>query len=147
MHVVSDRTAPSDLSVRLRLALTRLSRHLRYQADTGMTPTQLSALSAVHRAERLTLGELAAAEGVRRPTMSRVAADLEAAGLIVREPDPSDGRVAWLRLSPEGHRAIHRVHTRKDQYVARRLAALSAAERATLDRAVPVLERLLEGAE
>lgn len=139
---------PTELSVRLRLAVTRLSRHLRQQADAGIrpgiTPTQLSALSAVHREGRVTLGDLATRERVQPPTMSRVAADLEAAGLIVREADPGDGRVAWLRLSPDGHRAIHRAHSRKDAYLARRLDALSARERAALEQAVPVLERLME---
>ena len=65
-----------DLAPRLRLALTRLGRRLRQQSDGDVTATMLSALSSVDRLGPLTLGELAVAERVQPPTITRVAGRL-----------------------------------------------------------------------
>src|SRR5437867_8374777 len=76
-----------DLAPRLRLALTRLGRRLRQQSDGDVTATMLSALSSVDRLGPLTLGELAAAERVQPPTITRVAGRLEERGLVQRSEE------------------------------------------------------------
>jgi DNA-binding MarR family transcriptional regulator len=133
-----------ELVVRLRLAVMRLARRLRQETGEEVTASQLSALSSVGRLGPLTLGALAAVERVRPPSMTRIVANLEAAGLVARRPDPADRRIARVEATRAGLDLLARSRTRKDAYLAARLAALTPAELAVLGRAVAVLERLLE---
>jgi DNA-binding MarR family transcriptional regulator len=130
--------------VRLRLAVMRLARRLRQQTVGEITASQLSALASVSRLGPLTLGALAAVERVRPPTMTRIVGHLEAAGLVVRRPAPGDRRSAKVELSPAGRRLLDQSRTRKDAYLAERLATLTPAEVAVLRQAAAALERLLE---
>jgi len=136
-----------ELVVQLRLAVMRLARRLRQQTEGEITASQLSALSSVDRLGPLTLGALAAVERVRPPTVTRIVGHLEAAGLVVRRPAPGDRRSAEVVLSPSGRELLDRSRTRKDAYLAERLATLGPAELAVLRRAAAVLERLLEADE
>ena len=150
--MLSNPPAPSahvdrELVVQLRLAVMRLARRLRQQTEGEITASQLSALSSVSRLGPLTLGALAAVERVRPPTMTRIVGHLEAAGLLVRRPAPADRRSAEVELSPSGRELLDRSRTRKDAYLAERLATLGPAELAVLRRAAAVLERLLEADE
>lgn len=92
----------------------------------------------------MTLTELAAAEQVQPPTMTRIVAGLEEAGLVVREPDPDDRRSARVRISSAGARVLGRSRTKKNLYLAARMKSFSVEEIAALDRALPLLERLVE---
>ncbi|CAA9582302.1 MAG: Transcriptional regulator, MarR family [uncultured Thermomicrobiales bacterium] len=74
--------------------------------------------------------------------MTRTVAALDEAGLVTREPDPADGRVALIRATPAGTRLLEEGRSRRTSVLARQLAALPAAELATLDRAVDILDRL-----
>ena len=136
----------TEVVSRLRLAVNRLARRMRQQADVGIGQSLFSALVAVDRAGRMTLGELAATERVQPPTMTRIAASLEARGLVARVPDPLDRRVAWISVTPEGRRLLDRTRNRKNAYLAKRLRSLSDADRRALERALPILERLIEDA-
>jgi DNA-binding MarR family transcriptional regulator len=137
-------TSPPDLAVRLRLAITRTSRRLRQEAGTGLSPTLTSALATVDRHGPLTPSELAQRERVRRPTVTRLAARLEALGLLARAADPGDRRSSLLSVTPGGRALLATMRDRKDAYLASRLAGLDPEERAALDRAAAILERLLE---
>jgi DNA-binding MarR family transcriptional regulator len=132
------------VAVALRLAVARTARRLRQEAGTELSPSLASALVTLERHGPLTPSELAARERVQRPTMTRVAARLAQAGLVARAADPVDGRSALLSISDDGRRLLARSRTRKDAFLARRLRELDAADRATLDRAATILERLLE---
>jgi len=136
----------TEVVSRLRLAVNRLARRMRQQADVGIGQSLFSALVAVDGAGRMTLGELAATERVQPPTMTRIAASLEARGLVARVPDPLDRRVAWISVTPEGRRLLDRTRNRKNAYLAKRLRSLSDADRRALERALPILERLIEDA-
>ena len=137
-------TSPPDLAVRLRLAITRTSRRLRQEAGTGLSPTLTAALATVDRHGPLTPSELAQRERVRRPTVTRLAARLEEMGLLARAADPADRRSSLLSVTPEGRALLETMRDRKDAYLASRLAGLDPEERAALDRAAAILERLLE---
>lgn len=132
------------VAARLRLALVRLNRMLRstVTADDGFTTTMLSALGAIETAGVLTLGELAAVEGVQPPTMTKVVTRLEERDLVVRSQDPTDRRVARLRLTDEGRRLVVERRTRRNEALAERLAVLDEKELAALAAALPALERL-----
>jgi DNA-binding MarR family transcriptional regulator len=135
-----------ELATRLRLGVTRLARRLRQEAEPGLTPSLLSALSAIDRGGRLTVGELCGREQVQPPTMTRIVASLVEAGLVRREPDPADRRIAWLSVSTEGAKLLGRTRRRKDAFLVKRLRQLSPEELQVLERATPILERLLGGA-
>ncbi len=131
-----------QLAVRVRVAVARLHRRLRRESLAGLSPSQASALGSVARLGQPTLGELAAAELVRPPTITRVVDGLEEAGLLGREHDASDRRVWRVRLTAEGWRTLERVRTLKDAYLVRQLAGLDPAEHEAMARAVALLERM-----
>jgi DNA-binding MarR family transcriptional regulator len=135
----------ADLAVRLRLVIARTARRLRQQAGEELSPSQAAALAMIDRHGPLTPSELATRERIQRPTATRVIARLEEAGLVDRTSDPDDRRSCLVGVAPEGRRLLARVRTRKDAYLSRRLRDLDADERATLDRAAAILERVLEG--
>jgi DNA-binding MarR family transcriptional regulator len=90
----------------------------------------------------MTPGELAEHEKVQPPSMTRVIAVLEERNLVHRSPHPTDRRQVVLTVTEEGRALVQRVRRRKDAWLARRLAELTAQERATLRAAVPILEKL-----
>jgi len=137
-------TTTLDLAVRLRLAITRTSRRLRQEAGPELSPTLTSALATVDRHGPLTPSELAARERVQRPTATRLVARLEGLGVLQRAADPLDRRSSLLSVTPEGHALMEELRGRKTAYLAHRLEGLDAGERATLDDAAAILERLLE---
>jgi DNA-binding MarR family transcriptional regulator len=132
------------LASRLRLAVARTARRLRQEAGGGLSPTLTSALASIEHHGPLTPSELADRERIKRPTATRLLGTLEEASLVVRTSDPSDRRSSLIAITPEGRELMRTVRTRKDAYLAERLRRLSAEDRATLDRAVDLLERLLE---
>jgi DNA-binding MarR family transcriptional regulator len=136
------------LATALRICVSRLARRLRAQRTaSGMTEamlseTQLAALSALEAHHAMTPGELAEHEKVQPPSMTRVIAVLEERDLVIRSAHPTDRRQVVLTVTEEGRAVVQRVRRRKDAWLARRLAELTAAERATLRAAVPILEKL-----
>lgn len=135
------------MAARLRLSATRLARRLRQQSDTGLTPTQLSALAAVEHHGPLTLGDLAQHERVAPPTVTRVVAKLEADGLLTRQADPDDGRSTLVAATRSGRRLIEGTRTRKDAWLAARIASLGPHDQARLEQALDVLDELTGGEE
>jgi DNA-binding MarR family transcriptional regulator len=138
----------AGLATALRISVSRLARRLRAQRTTsGMTEavlseTQLAALSALEVHHAMTPGELAEHEKVQPPSMTRVIAVLTERDLVLKSPHPTDRRQVILTVTEEGRAVVHRVRRRKDAWLAQRLAELTAAERATLRAAMPILEKL-----
>jgi DNA-binding MarR family transcriptional regulator len=130
------------LADRLRLSATRLARRLRQESDTDLTPSQLAALASVERHGPLTLGALAEVERVAPPSVTKVVNKLEAARLVQRTADDADRRVAWVAITPVGAKALARIRTRRSMWLATRLSALDARDRARLAAALDVLEEL-----
>jgi DNA-binding MarR family transcriptional regulator len=69
---------------------------------------------------------------------------LEAAGLLDRLVDPTDGRVVRVEVTPDGRRTLQRIRSLRNALLVRRLQRLSAGERRQLAELVPLLERLVE---
>ena len=129
----------------LRLAVMRLSRRLRSQrADTSLTLTQLAALSTLRAKGPLTPGELAACERVQPPSMTRVLATLEGAGLIVRTKHATDGRQVIVQVTDKATGMLDEEIRMREAWLAQRLNELSPAERDQLRTASAIIERLLE---
>jgi DNA-binding MarR family transcriptional regulator len=133
-----------ELAARLRLAVTRLARRLRQHSGEGLTPSQTSALASIDRHGPVTPTELAAIERIQRPTATRVLSALTDAGLITREADLIDRRVARVTLSHEGAATLKRSRSRRTAYLARHLRNLTGDELATLEQAAELIERMLE---
>jgi DNA-binding MarR family transcriptional regulator len=137
-------TSDPELASRLRFALARTARRLRQEAGTGLSPSLTAALATVQRCGPLTPSELADAERVRRPTVTRMLGHLEDDGLISRTPDPADGRSTLVAITPAGAELLAAARTRKDAFLSERLDGLSPADRETLARAAAILEGMLE---
>ena len=128
---------------RLHSAAIHLLRRLRREDDaSGVSAPRLSALSVVVFGGPRTIGELAAAEQVRVPTMSRLVAALEADGLLRRVPDPDDRRVVRVAPTQAGHTLLHAGRRRRVAALAADVARMSADERRAILAAIPLLERL-----
>jgi len=132
----------TQLASRLRLAVMRLARILRQKAQDQITPSQLSALVSVERDGPVTLGELAGLESVQPPTMTRIVVALEEQGLVLREADPADRRIARVHVTTAGRKLLERNRSRKTAYLASRMRGLSAEELEVLERAAGLLERM-----
>jgi DNA-binding MarR family transcriptional regulator len=131
---------------RLHSAAIHLLRALRRQdTASGVGPARLSALSVVVFGGPVTLGALADAEQVRPPTMSRIVAGLERAGLVRREPDATDGRRAHIHATAAGRRLLERARGRRVDQLAGWLGALPAGDRRQVAAAVGILEGMLAG--
>lgn len=135
--------AGDELAARLRVAVTRLNRRLRQQSLAGLSPAQASALGMVNKLGSPTLGELAAAEQVQPPTVTRLVTSMENAGLVVKEIDGADRRVVRVRITAEGRRTLQRIRTLKNAFLTRRLAALDPAELALAEDLTRLLEHLV----
>jgi DNA-binding MarR family transcriptional regulator len=142
---MSPAAPPTDvrsLASGLRVSLARLARRLRSEGDPGTTPSQLSGLATIERHGPMTAGALASHEHIRKPTATRLIGSLVERGWVARVPDPLDGRVSWLRLTPEGARHLQGVRRRKDRFLSDRLRRLEPKDLDTLARAASVLDRL-----
>jgi DNA-binding MarR family transcriptional regulator len=132
----------ATLPSQLRLAVLRLSRRLRQEAVGQITPSQLSALASIAKRGELSLGELAAIERVAPPSMTRIAGRLEESGLVARRVDATDRRIARLVITDSGRALLDETRSRRDLFLAVRLAQLTDEERALIAGVVPLLERL-----
>jgi DNA-binding MarR family transcriptional regulator len=133
-----------DLVESLRLAVGRLARRLRQQNEGEITASQFSALSSISHYGPVTLGKLASVERLRPPTVTRMVSFLEESGLVLRRPDAEDRRICRVELTDLGRDLLERSRSRKDAYLATRLATLAPQELDVLRDATAVLERLLE---
>lgn len=130
---------------RLRLVIARLYRQLAQASadDLNLTYAQLSALARTQEHGPLRIGELAAQEQVAAPSLTRTMAPLAAAGLVARQPDPSDGRSWLVSVTPEGAALLGRIRRKRSELLTRRIARLDSVQLDTLLAALPVLEQLL----
>jgi DNA-binding MarR family transcriptional regulator len=132
-----------DLAGHLRLTIVRTARRLRQEAGTDLSPSLTAALSTVERHGPMTPSELASRERIQRPTATRVLARLADDGLVERTPDPQDGRSALVSATPAARALLAELRTRKTAFLAERLERLDIEDRAVLDRAAGILERML----
>jgi DNA-binding MarR family transcriptional regulator len=129
---------------RFHSAAIHALRHIRREDPaTGVPPAQLSALSVLVFGGPRTHGELAAAEQVRPPTMTRIVQALEAAGLVRRARDPHDARVHRLHATAKGRRVMQRGRERRVANLATLLDRLSPGQIARVHEAAELVERAL----
>ncbi len=130
---------------RLHSAAIHLLRRVRKQdVETGEGPARLSALSVLVFGGAKTLGDLATAEQVKPPTMSRIVAGLERSRLVEIARDPLDARRMQIRATAKGARLLQKGKQRRIEYLARNLERLTQQERTEIGKAVEILAKLLQ---
>ncbi len=128
---------------RLHSAAIHLLRRLRKQdVAMALSPARSSALSVLVFGGRVTIGQLAAAEQVSTPTITRLVVGMERDGLLKRTGDEHDGRVVWLEATAKGARILKEGRHRRVAALAAELKALPPEEVELLSRATDLLQRL-----
>jgi len=129
---------------RLHSAAIHLLRRLRVEDEAlGISAPRLSALSVLVFAGPRRVGELAEAEQVEPPTMTRLVDGMERDGYVAREADPEDRRAVIVRATAKGVRALKKGRSQRVDALAVGLRALTSDELAALARGVDVLERVV----
>ncbi len=144
---ISPRAAFTEagLAAELRTSVMRLRRRLANERhpDNALSIGSMVVLGWLFgNPEGLSLGELARAEKVRPPSMTRTVNGLEAEGHVIRSPHATDGRQMIITLTEQGRATVQADRSRRDVWLARRLAELTSQERAILRAAAPILDRL-----
>lgn len=135
---------PETLADQLHSAAIGLLRQLRREDDAiGITAPRLSALSVVVFLGPLTLGELASAEQVKPPTMTRIVTGLEEDGLVTRRDDASDGRLTQIQATAKGRRILAAGRARRVETLAAAVKALDIRHRTDLASGVRVLQTMV----
>lgn len=137
------RAGEAELAARLHAVTIHLLRRLRVEDEAaGLSPARLSALSVLVFGGPRTIGALARAEQVRAPTMTRLVSSLEAAGLVEKRRDPSDGRVVRVQATVAGARVLEEGRARRVAHLSALLERLHDADRDVVARATSLLEGL-----
>lgn len=135
--------AATEVADHLHSAAIHLLRRLRVRdCETDVGPAQLSALSVLVFGGPKSLGELADAEQVRPPTMSRIVAGLQRSGLIRRHAT-EDGRRVRLEASPKGVSLMWEARKRRVESLAKAVGALPEDEREQLRNALALLQQVM----
>lgn len=131
-----------EIADRLHSAAIHLLRRARVRdVELGLSGPRLSALSVVVFAGPLTVSELADAEQVRPPTMTRLVDALQREGLVTREPNPRDARSVLVRATATGRLVLSRGRSHRVEDLAARLWKLAPDDLRTLATAVTLMER------
>ncbi|UER55173.1 MarR family transcriptional regulator [Kineosporiaceae bacterium SCSIO 59966] len=135
---------PAPLAADLRVALMRSVRRLRQEKSSeAISDGQYAVLSVLDKHGPMTPRELAAHENVQPPSMTRTLNALVDAGLVERTDHPDDGRQVLISISEAGAREVAETRKRRDAWLTRRLAELSAEDREVLARAALVLREVV----
>ena len=137
-------TKVEDLADRLHSAAIHLLRQDRVQdSATGLAPARLSALSVLVFGGAMSLNELAKAEQVRPPTMSRIVDALESEGLIRRTVNQHDRRAVVLEATEKGTAILWQGRKRRVKFLAKHLSRLSEQERRQINDAIKAIQKAM----
>jgi DNA-binding MarR family transcriptional regulator len=143
--VRSRRAKRAELADQLHSAAIHLLRQLRKEDDaSGLSAPRLSALSVVVFGGPLTLGQLARAEQVRPPTMTKLVTGLEKDGLVRRQPDSHDKRLTKIVATAKGQRILLEGRARRVRSLTAAVDKLEESELAHLDHGIQVFRKLIE---
>ena len=140
----SDLRSDAGLASELRAGVMRLRRRLAAERhpDNDLSIPQMVVLGLLVRMGDQTIGDLARAERVQPPSMTRTVNCLEGDGYVERRPHDTDGRQVVVSITDAGRAAVLADRQRRDAWLAQRLAGLTRDERAALRDAAPILMRL-----
>ena len=146
MEPASGNPDTAKTAVRLTVAVKRLRSRMREESgatSTGLSVSQLSIFTRLMSEEAVTAASLAAAEHVSQQAIAQSLAALKADGLVSAQPDPADGRRSLISATAAGRRLVESILASRDDWLIRAIgSAISPDERAALDKAIELLERL-----
>lgn len=136
----------AQVADQIHSAAIHLLRQLRKVDDAcGLSAPRLSALSVVVFGGPISLGDLARAEQVRPPTMTRIVTALQKDGLVMRKGDLRDRRLTLIEATPKGQRVLAAGRARRVEKLSGAVAALGRTELAELRRGAQVLRQVITG--
>ena len=142
---MAKRTKTEELAERLHSTAIRLLRLVRLQdTATGIAPARLSALSVIVFGGPVSLRDLARAEQVRPPTMSRIVSALEAEGLARRRVNQQDRRAVLIETTEKGVAMLKQGRKRRVKFLASYLSQLANSELSDIERAVQAIQKVFE---
>ena len=136
---------PAQLADELLRAAGGLSRFASSQAEIGAPAGLLRLLAIVEERGPIRIGDLALADHVSQPAVTRQVGRLEAFGWVHRSSDPDDARASLVTLAPAGQQALERARRVRGEVLAQVLADLDIGEDRVRD-AVQLLTQLLDAA-
>jgi DNA-binding MarR family transcriptional regulator len=144
IHTAQVARTDAGLASTLRVSVMRLSRRLRNERDASydLSASQLAVLGTLWRLGPLSIGDLAAAEKVQPPSMTRTVTCLCEKGLLRRDADSADKRLVVVSLTEAADAVLAESRRRKEAWLNRELHELTPTERRILREAAPILERL-----
>jgi len=141
---MSKLTKTEELADRLHSTAIHLLRQVRVQdVASGLAPARLSALSVLVFGGAMSLNDLARAEQVRPPTMSRIVDALESANLVRRTANPQDRRAVVLEATEKGTAILWQGRKRRVKFLAKHLSRLTEAERHKIDDAIKAIQKAM----
>ena len=146
METSEDRQNTAETAVRLAVAVKRLQARIREEAgvtSTGLSVARVSIFSRLLHEGPVTAASLAVAEHVSQQAIAQSLAGLKAGGLVSVKPDPADGRKSLLEVTAAGRALYETILASRDDWLIRAIeSAVNPDERASLDQAIKLLERL-----
>src|SRR5216117_231454 len=144
MDAVSRQAPPGAIADRLHSAAIHLLRRLRVEDKAlGLSGPRASALSVIVFRGPITMGALAEAEQVRRPTITRLVDGLEHRGLVRRVNDPTDGRVQLVEATAAGTRLLQKGRARRVERLMQGVMQRTEDEQRVLAHAAELMEQSL----
>jgi DNA-binding MarR family transcriptional regulator len=135
----------NEVASSLQLSVGQFVRRLRQLASDDLTMPEQSTLSRLDRGGPASASDIARAEQVTPQAVGPMVAGLEERGLVMRSPDPKDGRRVLLSVTEPGLEALRDKRSVRVERMAKVLTAdFSRAELETLRDAAPLIERLGE---
>lgn len=136
----------AETAVRLAVAVKRLQARIREEAgvtSTGLSVAQVSIFSLLVHEGPVTAASLALAEHVSQQAIAQSLAGLKAGGLVSVTPDPADGRKSLLEVTTACCALYETILASRHDWLIRAIeSAVDPDERARLDQAITLLERL-----
>lgn len=135
-----------DAATAIRQGTVRLARRVRAVRSAGALSTnKISVLSHLKRLGPSTPGEVAALDRQQPQSLTRVFAELERDGLVVRSADAGDRRQSIITITDAGVEELQRDVAERDAWLAAALAGLSETERQVLILAAALMEQIADG--
>ena len=137
--------ADTELATALDARLAALWRTLGRGGYAGLSRTAAAVLANLRHNGPQRITDLAAAEAVAQPSMTSLVTRLERAVLVQRVPDPDDARAVRVKLTADGDDCLDEIRAGRAALIAKRLRALTPAQRGALEAALPALDSLVSG--
>jgi len=132
-----------ETAARLRRSVTRLNRRLRQNSLADVSPAQASMLATIEKLIKPTLGDLAKAEQIQPPSVTRLVQSLVDASLCTRTVDEHDRRAQRVGLTAQGRKELQSIRRKKTVWLSSRLEELTATERKKAAELATLLEKIL----